>query len=86
MTNAPENVTDTNHTFKTVIQWLTIAVLVYLLISSVGMIGAGFKGATKVCNQSFHGSYYRYSGDGDDTVIFNGYVDYCWTCSRRASR
>lgn len=47
MTNAPENVTDTNHTFKTVIQWLTIAVLVYLLISSVGMIGAGFKGATK---------------------------------------
>ncbi len=47
MTNAPENVTDTNHTFKTVIQWLAIAVLVYLLISSVGMIGAGFKGATK---------------------------------------
>ncbi|WP_438994100.1 Na/Pi symporter [Pseudemcibacter sp.] len=47
MTNAPENVTDKNHTFKTVIQWLTIAVLVYLLISSVGMIGAGFKGATK---------------------------------------
>ncbi len=47
MTNAPENVTDSNNTFKTVIQWLTIAVLVYLLISSVGMIGAGFKGATK---------------------------------------
>jgi sodium-dependent phosphate cotransporter len=47
MTNAPENVSDSNNTFKTVIQWLTIAVLVYLLISSVGMIGAGFKGATK---------------------------------------
>ena len=47
MIDAPENVTDSNNTFKTVIQWLTIAVLVYLLISSVGMIGAGFKGATK---------------------------------------
>jgi len=47
MIDAPENVSDSNNTFKTVIQWLTIAVLVYLLISSVGMIGAGFKGATK---------------------------------------
>ena len=28
-------------------QWMAIAFLVYLLISSVGMIGAGFKGATK---------------------------------------
>ena len=35
------------NTVKTVLQWLAIATLVYLLISSVGMIGAGFKGATK---------------------------------------
>ncbi len=47
MIDVSQNVTDSNNTFKTVIQWLTIAVLVYLLISSVGMIGAGFKGATK---------------------------------------
>ncbi len=32
---------------KTFFQWVAIATLVYLLISSVGMIGAGFKGATK---------------------------------------
>ena len=31
----------------TFLQWIAIATLVYLLISSVGMIGAGFKGATK---------------------------------------
>ena len=47
MIDVSQNVSDSNNTFKTVIQWLTIAVLVYLLISSVGMIGAGFKGATK---------------------------------------
>ena len=47
MKDVSQNVSDSNNTFKTVIQWLTIAVLVYLLISSVGMIGAGFKGATK---------------------------------------
>tara|TARA_R110002096_G_scaffold266710_1_gene460338 strand:- start:130537 stop:131700 length:1164 start_codon:yes stop_codon:yes gene_type:complete len=35
------------NTIKTLVQWITIATLVYLLISSVGMIGAGFKGATK---------------------------------------
>lgn len=35
------------NTLKTILQWLAIATLVYLLISSVGMIGAGFKGATK---------------------------------------
>ncbi|MBL4601443.1 MAG: Na/Pi cotransporter family protein, partial [Emcibacteraceae bacterium] len=35
------------NTLKTAFQWLAIATLVYLLISSVGMIGAGFKGATK---------------------------------------
>jgi len=28
-------------------QWLLVALLVYLLISAVGMIGSGFKGATK---------------------------------------
>lgn len=32
--------------FITYLQWLAIATLVYLLISAVGMIGAGFKGAT----------------------------------------
>lgn len=47
MTDASQNVTDPSNTFKTIIQWLAIATLVYLLISSVGMIGAGFKGATK---------------------------------------
>ena len=47
MKDVSQNVSDSNNTFKTVIQWLAIAVLVYLLISSVGMIGAGFKGATK---------------------------------------
>lgn len=35
------------NTLTTLLQWLAIATLVYLLISSVGMIGAGFKGATK---------------------------------------
>jgi len=49
--------TETSHTYpgvkgsqntlKTILQWLAIAMLVYLLISSVGMIGTGFKGATK---------------------------------------
>ena len=34
-------------TIISIVQWISIAVLVYLLISSVGMIGAGFKGATK---------------------------------------
>lgn len=34
-------------TMKSILQWTLIAFLVYLLISSVGMIGAGFKGATK---------------------------------------
>lgn len=29
------------------LQWLAVAFLIYLLITSVGMIGAGFKGATK---------------------------------------
>lgn len=47
MTDASQNVSDPSSSFKTIIQWLTIAALVYLLISSVGMIGAGFKGATK---------------------------------------
>ena len=37
----------TPNTLLTLLQWLAIATLVYLLISSVGMIGAGFKGATK---------------------------------------
>ena len=47
MIDTSKNVAETSSTFKTVIQWLAIATLVYLLISSVGMIGAGFKGATK---------------------------------------
>lgn len=47
MTDASQNTTGSSNTFKTIIQWLTIATLVYLLICSVGMIGAGFKGATK---------------------------------------
>lgn len=47
MTNATENVVETGSNFKAVLQWLAIFTLVYLLISSVGMIGAGFKGATK---------------------------------------
>ncbi|MBT5185665.1 MAG: Na/Pi symporter [Kordiimonadaceae bacterium] len=34
-------------TIISILQWISIALLVYLLISSVGMIGAGFKGATK---------------------------------------
>lgn len=40
-----DNITSQN-SFITYLQWLAIATLVYLLISSVGMIGAGFKGAT----------------------------------------
>ena len=47
MTEISENLAEASSTVKTVIQWLAIATLVYLLISSVGMIGAGFKGATK---------------------------------------
>ncbi|MBT7545246.1 MAG: Na/Pi symporter [Kordiimonadaceae bacterium] len=41
------NSTDSINTIKSITQWVAIATLVYLLISSVGMIGAGFKGATK---------------------------------------
>ena len=41
------NSTDSINTIKSITQWIAIATLVYLLISSVGMIGAGFKGATK---------------------------------------
>lgn len=37
---------NSQNTITSVLQWLAIAILVYLLISSVGMIGAGFKGAT----------------------------------------
>ncbi len=33
-------------TLSSILQWSAIAILVYLLISAVGMIGAGFKGAT----------------------------------------
>jgi sodium-dependent phosphate cotransporter len=47
MTDASQNVSDSSSSLKTALQWLAIATLVYLLISSVGMIGAGFKGATK---------------------------------------
>ena len=50
MTETSQANTDTvssQNTIKTFLQWITIATLVYLLISSVGMIGAGFKGATK---------------------------------------
>ncbi|MBT7605320.1 MAG: Na/Pi symporter [Kordiimonadaceae bacterium] len=39
--------TESINTIKSITQWIAIATLVYLLISSVGMIGAGFKGATK---------------------------------------
>ncbi|MDB4219256.1 Na/Pi symporter [Emcibacteraceae bacterium] len=41
------NLTEAINTIKSITQWIAIATLVYLLISSVGMIGAGFKGATK---------------------------------------
>ncbi len=41
------NSAETINTIKSITQWVVIATLVYLLISSVGMIGAGFKGATK---------------------------------------
>ncbi|MEX0298530.1 MAG: Na/Pi symporter [Kordiimonas sp.] len=36
-----------NSTLKTTGQWLVVALLIYLLITAVGMIGGGFKGATK---------------------------------------
>ncbi len=44
---AGANPLSTQNTLITILQWLAVATLVYLLISSVGMIGAGFKGATK---------------------------------------
>lgn len=47
MTEMSHNATAEKSTVTTVLQWLAIATLVYLLICSVGMIGAGFKGATK---------------------------------------
>lgn len=37
----------TQNTLVSAFQWILIATLIYLLISSVGMIGDGFKGATK---------------------------------------
>lgn len=36
-----------NSTLKVTGQWLVVAFLIYLLITAVGMIGGGFKGATK---------------------------------------
>jgi solute carrier family 34 (sodium-dependent phosphate cotransporter) len=47
MTDMSQISTTEKSTLATVLQWFAIAFLVYLLISSVGMIGAGFKGATK---------------------------------------
>lgn len=47
MTEMSQNSAHEKSTLLTILQWFTIAFLVYLLISSVGMIGAGFKGATK---------------------------------------
>ena len=35
------------HLLKRIMQWVFVAFLIYLLISAVGMIGSGFKGATK---------------------------------------
>ncbi|MDG1708456.1 MAG: Na/Pi symporter [Emcibacteraceae bacterium] len=47
MTETSQSSLEQKNTLTTVLQWFAIAFLVYLLISSVGMIGAGFKGATK---------------------------------------
>lgn len=49
MTNHPAHMTDgeESSTLKTTGQWLVVALLVYFLITAVGMIGGGFKGATK---------------------------------------
>ncbi|MDG1995431.1 MAG: Na/Pi symporter [Emcibacteraceae bacterium] len=47
MTETSQSSLEQKSTLTTVLQWFAIAFLVYLLISSVGMIGAGFKGATK---------------------------------------
>lgn len=46
MTETSQAIETPKSTLTTTLQWLSIALLVYLLISSVGMIGAGFKGAT----------------------------------------
>ena len=34
-------------TLKATLQWFVVAFLIYLLITAVGMIGGGFKGATR---------------------------------------
>ncbi|MCC3862300.1 Na/Pi symporter [Pseudemcibacter aquimaris] len=47
MAETSQGIDTPKSTLTTTLQWITIALLVYLLISSVGMIGAGFKGATK---------------------------------------
>lgn len=47
VSHSASRVSPPQSTLKSIVQWLAIATLVYLLISSVGMIGAGFKGATK---------------------------------------
>ncbi len=43
-----QTIGEENHSSaKHVLQWFFVAFLIYLLISAVGMIGSGFKGATK---------------------------------------
>ncbi|WP_286829866.1 MULTISPECIES: Na/Pi symporter [Kordiimonas] len=49
MTNQPVATAGAEETsiLKSTVQWIAVAFLVYLLITAVGMIGSGFKGATK---------------------------------------
>ncbi|NOZ66585.1 MAG: Na/Pi cotransporter family protein [Alphaproteobacteria bacterium] len=46
MTNISASTTNSNTAVR-IIQWLLVLFLIYMLITAVGMIGSGFKGATK---------------------------------------
>ncbi|MBL4803050.1 MAG: hypothetical protein JKY45_14295, partial [Emcibacter sp.] len=45
-TSANNNAANDNLAFR-IFQWLIVLFLIYILVTAVGMIGSGFKGATK---------------------------------------
>ena len=77
-------VEDEEHLLKRIMQWVFVAFLIYLLISAVGMIGSGFKGATKgvvfLCDKSIYGIGGWCSCDVTCSVIIYCYIHYSGTC------
>ena len=71
-------------------QWIGVALLVYLLIAAVGMIGSGFKSATgdqakelfAFATKLFYGRDYGNGGYRIDSVFEYGHVHYCGVSGR----